>query len=131
MNPLWATIPQCPKLHGQWGLKKPSLWPRSCWQVLISRRWKMLLFEQLNGSAGAYFLPSYYGIHFLREIIITIRVMITMMRHKTQGRRIQMRKKGRVPKSIFFCLICCVRIYLSGTNIFHLIDFGDKDNCCS
>ena len=55
MNPLWATIPQCPKLHGQWGLKKPSLWPRSCWQVLISRRWKMLLFEQLNGSAGAYY----------------------------------------------------------------------------
>ena len=68
----------------------------------------MLLFEQLNGSAGAYFLPSYYGIHFLREIIITIRVMITMMRHKTQGRRIQMRKKGRVPKSIFFLshLLC-------------------------
>ena len=69
----------------------------------------MLLFEQLNGSAGAYFLPSYYGIHFLREIIITIRV-ITMMRHKTQGQRIQMRKKAtkrQGPEKYFFPLLLC------------------------
>ena len=69
----------------------------------------MLLFEQLKWVRIFFYSTSFFSssvimaLIFLREIIITI---VMMMRHKTQGRRIQMRKKGRSRKAFFFSHLC-------------------------